>query len=268
METVAQNSVSNVPRPPPPLGSGSPGYLSIFVGAPTLFDPGNNYGGDGGPAINASIGFPIGIAVHPSSGDVVFADQNNNIIWSVSSSSGTISVIAGQYGNSALSDNMTFANATGLNGPVAVAYDNSTNLYIVDSKNNLIRCVNPLGTITTIAGQIGVTTGSFSGDGQLAIHAGIKLVNGYDTVSQPSSANALFTGIAYYQGSLYFSDCGNRRVRAIDLGTGIITTVAGSGSYPPSTGSTVPGVVPGCLITNIFDGRSVCMFLSQILTKP
>jgi hypothetical protein len=41
--------------------------------------------------------------------------------------------------------------------------------------------------------------------------------------------------LAYWNGGLYTADEGNRRVRLVNLSTGIISSVAGGGSQPPST---------------------------------
>ena len=70
------------------------------------------------------------------------------------------------------------------------------------------------GTVLTIAGTGGGGIGGFSGDGGPAANA---------TLADPS-------GLAIGpDGTLYFSDTSNFRIRAIAPATGIITTVAGNG---------------------------------------
>src|ERR1035438_2785770 len=88
------------------------------------------------------------------------------------------------------------------------------NLYIADSASHAIRMVNAVtGIITTIAG-IGGQEG-YSGDGGQATQAHL---------AYPS-------GIAFDGNHvLYISDTGNNAIRRVDLSTGIITTVAGSGA--------------------------------------
>jgi hypothetical protein len=85
-------------------------------------------------------------------------------------------------------------------------------LYIADSQNNRVRAVN-LGTniITTVAGN-GV--GTFGGDGGPATSANLK---------NP-------TGVAVFGNSLYIADNQNNRIRVVNLLTGVINTVAGTGT--------------------------------------
>ena len=85
-------------------------------------------------------------------------------------------------------------------------------LYIADSQNNRVRAVNTVtGVITTVAGN-GV--GLFGGDGGAATSANLK---------NP-------TGVAVFGNSLYIADNQNNRIRMVNLMTGIITTVAGTGA--------------------------------------
>jgi RHS repeat-associated protein len=84
-------------------------------------------------------------------------------------------------------------------------------LYIAELQNCRIRKVDPQGTITTIAGN---GQRGFSGDGGQATAA--KLNNPGSVALGPD-------------GSVYFSDYGNGRIRKI-APNGVITTVAGGGS--------------------------------------
>lgn len=94
--------------------------------------------------------------------------------------------------------------------PSATAYDSSGNLFIALRDDHVIRKVDTLGTITTVAG-----TGEqgFSGDGGAA------------TAAQLNSPTGLAVDAT---GTLYIADTGNQRVRRV--AAGIITTVAGTGS--------------------------------------
>ncbi|MFO0701660.1 MAG: hypothetical protein U0236_20750 [Nitrospira sp.] len=101
-----------------------------------------------------------------------------------------------------------------LNFPTAVVVDRAGNLYIADTMNHRVRRVDAAtGMITTLAG-----TGQsrFSGDGGPANQAGLNepaaLVIGDDDTK------------------LYVADQSNHRVRMIELRTGIIQTVAGTGA--------------------------------------
>jgi sugar lactone lactonase YvrE len=123
----------------------------------------------------------------------------------------TIDTVAGN-GSPGFSGDGGLATSPQLFEPVAVAFDDAGNLFIADRSNQRIRKIDTSGIITTVAGN---GTRGFSGDGGLAIQA--KLNN-------PSS---LATDSA---GNLFISDSDNQRIRKVDT-SGIITTVAGNGSY-------------------------------------
>ena len=99
-------------------------------------------------------------------------------------------------------------------GPAGVAADKYNNLYIADNDNNRIRRVDAkTGIITTVAGN---GSYAFAGDGGPAISASLKAP----------------TGIAVDPGgNIYIADYNNNRIRKVDANTGIITTIAGNGSF-------------------------------------
>jgi len=84
-------------------------------------------------------------------------------------------------------------------------------VFIADSQNNRVRMINGSGTISTVAGN-GV--GLFGGDGGPATSANLH---------NP-------TGVAVFTNLLYIADNQNNRVRMVNLTSGIITTVAGTGA--------------------------------------
>ncbi len=172
------------------------------------------FSGDGGPATNASLSSPTGVAVD-TAGNLYIAEQNNHRVRKVSTS-GTITTVAGNGSNGSFDDGYSGdggpAADARLNYPSGVAVDAAGNLYIADFFNNRVRKVSTSGTITTVAGN-----GSFgySGDGGPAINAGLAFSYGVavDTV-----------------GNLYIADSSNNRVRKVST-SGTITTVAGNGSF-------------------------------------
>src|SRR5262249_19115769 len=104
------------------------------------------------------------------------------------------------------------ATQASLQGPTRLAAGPDGSLYIVDSGYYRIRKVGPDGIITTVAGN---GTGGFSGDGGPATQAQFNIPS--DVALGPD-------------GSLYIVDRNNYRVRKVGP-DGIITTVAGTGTY-------------------------------------
>jgi sugar lactone lactonase YvrE len=178
----------------------------------------SGYSGDGGPATNAKIRSPYGVAVD-NLGNVYFAQGalENDYVRKISTS-GIISTIAGG-GTSGLGDDGPATNA--VLGPVGVVVDAYENLYISDGFNNRVRKVNTSGIITTVAGG-----GSVIGDGGPATNAKMWLpyaiaIDGW--------------------GNLYVGEDYGARVRMI-TSSGIITTVAGTGSSGYS-GDNIPATI-------------------------
>lgn len=96
--------------------------------------------------------------------------------------------------------------------PSAIAYDAQGNLYLAETGGNTIRRVDAAGVITTIAGT---GTQGFSGDGGQAVAARLDSPEGLALDSNDH---------------LYIADTHNHRIRRVDLTTGLIATVAGSGA--------------------------------------
>jgi hypothetical protein len=109
------------------------GIITTIAGNGTI-----GYSGDGGPATNACLYYPIGITLG-SPGNLFFADENNNRIRKVSVN-GTITTVAGNGSGSYSGDGGAATNAS-LNQPLGVALDGSGNLFIADLLNNRIRKV-------------------------------------------------------------------------------------------------------------------------------
>jgi sugar lactone lactonase YvrE len=168
------------------------------------------FGGDGGPATQATLNFPGAVAVD-GRGNLYIADTMNHRVRKVDAATGVISTVAGT-GQHRCSGDGGPAVAAALNEPAALAVDGRGNLYIADQSNNRVRKVDlNTGVITTVAGT-GET--GYTGDGMPATEAGI---------SGPSGL-ALGPG-----GELYIADTFSGRIRLVDPATGIISTIAGDG---------------------------------------
>ena len=164
--------------------------------------------GDGGPATEAQLSLPFGVAVDRA-GNLYVADLGNHRVRKVDSS-GTITAFAGTgtAGNSGDGGPATMAQ---LRNPVSVALDGSGNHYIADYNNHTVRKVDSSGIITTFAGT---GTAGNSGDGGSATAAQLR-----------NPVSVALDG----SGNLYIGDYKNHTVRKVDS-SGIITTFAGTGT--------------------------------------
>ncbi|HEY6083887.1 MAG TPA: hypothetical protein VIU63_00740 [Nitrospira sp.] len=258
--------------------------------------------GDGGPAVSATLNEPKAVALDRQ-GNLIIADSENHVVRKIDRVTGRILTIAGcvlttgfgfesgpgsrtteerddPFSEVPASGSQAFAHQTDLSGtvryvtngagmvkrfggdqgpalqallnfPTAVAIDVTGDLYIADTMNHRIRRVHGnTGEITTVAG-----TGQprFAGDGGPAVSAGLN---------EPAGLAVDASGI------LYVADQSNNRVRAIDLNTGLIRTVAGTGAAAyngdgiPATEAALAGpsgIALGAdgalLIADTFNGR-------------
>ena len=164
------------------------------------------FGGDGGPAVDASLNFPEGVAVD-GSGNLYIADTQNHRIRQVSLG-GTITTVAGT-GTASFAGDGGPAVAAALNFPTTVAVGAASSLYIADFSNGRVRRVSA-GTISTLAGN-GLF--KYGGDGAAATSA---------FLDQPLGV------AADSDGNFYIADTENHRIRKVTP-DGAITTVAGTG---------------------------------------
>jgi len=164
------------------------------------------YSGDGGAATEARVSFPEGVIV-AADGSVYFADVGNHRVRRVDGETGIITTVAGT-GERGFSGDGGAATEARLWSPGRLWLDRRGGLLIADILNSRIRRVDgETGIITTIAG-----TGEWGDDGPAS----------QAVLSVPGD-------VAYAAGKLYIADYGTRRVRCVDLASGIITTVAGGG---------------------------------------
>lgn len=195
----------------------SSGTISTIAGTFLGFnvvDP-NPSAGDGGLATAAHLNVPLGVAVDMA-GNVYVADAGNNIIRKITMSTGIITTVAGKApGLQGYSGDGGQATAAELYTPYDVAVDASGNLFIADSQNHVIRKITSAGVISTVAGS-GPANAGYSGDG------------GPATTAKLNSPQGVAVDAA---GNVFIVDSGNHAIRKMDAATGVITTIAGSGSY-------------------------------------
>jgi sugar lactone lactonase YvrE len=161
---------------------------------------------DGVPSVSTSLSAPLGVTVDIF-GNVYILDAFNMRIRKVSA--GIITTYAGK-GTEGYSGDGSIANSAQVI-PSGIALDKHGNLYISDASYSVIRKVNTLGIISTIAG-----TGTFghTGDG------------GPATAARIGKPHGIFVDTA---DNIFFADAGNSDIRRISQ-TGIISTVAGNGT--------------------------------------
>ena len=164
--------------------------------------------GDNGPATAARVNLPTTVQ-RDAFGNLYIADRMNHRVRRIDQD-GIITTIAGT-GTAGFSGDGGPATAAQLNQPIGLAVADNGILYITDHGNRRIRRLAPDGTITTIAGT-GVAGGA--GDGGPALQA--QFNNPWAVLLRGTE--------------LYIADRSNDRVRMIDLNTGIITSVAGTGT--------------------------------------
>ncbi len=180
------------------------GVISTFAGTGR---PG--FSGDGGLATHAQLRQPHSIAVDPR-GRLLICDIGNHRIRQVELSSGTIETYGGTGERQPTPDGAP-VKGTPLNGPRTIAIDRDGNLYLALREGNAIYRISP--KTATIHHVAGTGEPGYSGDGGPARAA---------RLGGPK-------GLAYARGSLYVADTENHVVRRIEITTGIITTVLGTG---------------------------------------
>jgi NHL repeat-containing protein len=235
--------------------------VSRVTGATTLVAGNGNigYSGDGGPATQATLDFPGGVAAD-ARGDVYIADRVANVVRKVAPN-GTITTVAGT-GRPGYSGDGHAATSARLNFPGDVAVDAAGDLYIADTDNNAIRKVTPNRVITTVAGgrkgslslPEGVAADSrgdvfitdtansrveeLKTDGSLVTVAGTG-TPGFSGDGGPADQAQLADpfGVAVdAAGNVYIADTENNRIREVSP-DGTISTLVGDGKAANRTGA-------------------------------
>jgi streptogramin lyase len=186
-----------------PLGAAS-AVISTFAG-----NGSKGFSGDGGPAIQAQLNDPTGIARGPD-GALYICDTGNHRIRRVTPD-GRIATVAGA-GQRGWTGDGGPATAAQLNEPYEVRFDAAGHVFWVERLSHTVRRLDSkTGIITTIAGN---GTAGFSGD------------NGPANRAQLSDPHSIGFD---KKGDLFICDVKNHRVRRVDMKTGKIFTFAGTG---------------------------------------
>ncbi|MET7391829.1 NHL repeat-containing protein [Streptomyces sp. NPDC005529] len=167
----------------------------------------SGFGGDHGPAHEAVLCLPVGVAVGPD-GTVYIADMGNHCVRRITGDN-VISTFAGT-GRDGFGGDHGPSHQSLLRCPVGVAVGPDGTVYIADRSNHRVRRIGVDGIITTVAG---IGQKGFGGDGGPADRA---VLSGPRSVAVGSN------------GTLYVADTFNHRVRCITP-DGIVATLAGTG---------------------------------------
>lgn len=175
------------------------------------------FSGDGGPANKAQLNQPHSIALDRLD-NVFICDIVNNRIRRIDPNTGTISTYAGTGARTPAPEEGGLAD-TSLPGPRSIDVAPDGRMYLVLREGNKLFVIDPTsGKLKHLAGtgELG-----YSGDGGQALAA---------KFGAPGNALNGPKGIAYSpDGSLYVADTENHVVRKINLQTGIVSTVVGTG---------------------------------------
>jgi sugar lactone lactonase YvrE len=181
------------------------GVISTFAGTGA---PG--FAGDGGPASRAVLRSPHSVVVDARRKRMLICDVGNQRIREVDLRTGLIQTFAGTGERGATPDGAPLA-GTPLDNPRSIAVDTRGDLYVaLREGNTILRVDRAARTLHRVAG-----TGEkgYSGDGGPARRA---------TFDGPK-------GLAWWRDMLFVADTENHVIRRIDLRSGIVTTVLGTG---------------------------------------
>ncbi|MGB4247196.1 MAG: hypothetical protein WBJ75_05695, partial [Pseudohongiellaceae bacterium] len=161
-------------------------------------------------ATEAFVNNPYGVVVGPDGG-LWFCEVDTGRTRRLDLTSGIVTIVAGNGQKSYTGDGGP-ALAAGFSAPHEIRFDANGHLYVVERDAHVVRRVEmPSGIVSTVAG-----TGEpgFSGDGGPATAAQLR---------QPHS-------IAFdADGNLLICDIGNHRVRLVNMTSGTISTLSGTG---------------------------------------
>ncbi len=206
-------------------------FITTLAGGATSVCPlaSDSYG-DSCPAAQTILSAPAGVAAD-ANGNIYISDSGHNLIrqiapngYSYLYAGGTVcSGATDTYGDGCAATQATFSSPAGL------TVDTSSNLYIADTGDNLVREVAYVaGTITAVAGDGQAGSG---GDGGLA------------TQAQLSGPQGVAVDAA---GDVFIADTGNDGLRIVNQASRTISTLAGV--LGNSGTGTVPGSANGVLL--------------------
>jgi DNA-binding beta-propeller fold protein YncE len=189
--------------------------IAIATGVVTTLAGSNTIGSVDGAGTAASFSVPAGVSISLDASFALVTDLGSNRIRRIEIATGVVTTLAGS--------SLGFADGTGsfaaFSSPFGIAISPDASWALVaDWSNHRVRLLTiATGAVTTMAGS---TSGYADGTGTLA-----KFNNPYAVAISPDGTFALVT------------EYGNQRVRRVVTGTGVVTTLAGSGLVGSADGA-------------------------------
>ncbi|MBA3500872.1 MAG: hypothetical protein M4D80_39490 [Myxococcota bacterium] len=175
------------------------------------------HGPTGALGTDVQLDHPTDLA-QTSDGKVLVMAWNNHKLREIDPATGNVRIVAGA-GAGYSGDGATMMTAL-FRQPKSLELDAAGNMYILDQQNFRIRKIERgTGAMTLIAGN-GMQ--GYDGDGGLAINAKLN----FEAGSNPEPSG----GLVFKGNKLYFADTLSSRVRSVDLASGMIETVVGTGT--------------------------------------
>ncbi|OYY47733.1 MAG: hypothetical protein B7Y56_02790 [Gallionellales bacterium 35-53-114] len=196
--------------------------IVIATGVVTTLAGSGAYGSADGTGPAATFAYPAGLAVN--GGDLYVADTSNHKIRKIVIASGAVTTLAGSGTAGAV--NATGA-AASFNYPRGLSSD-GTNLYVADTDSHKIRkIVISTGDVTTLAGS--------------------GIAGAVDAIISTAASFNYPAGLAIEGTNLYVADSASHKIRKIVIASGVVTTIAGSGTAGSvnATGTSASFLGPG-----------------------
>lgn len=191
------------------------GIISTVAGTPGK----NGYGGDGGPATKGLLNQPHGIVLDRAD-HLYICDPLNNRVRRVDAKTGIISTFAGN-GQAGRAPDQGSLTEIPLTGPRSLEITRDGKWYLALREGNMILLLD--AGKKTAKRFAGTGEKGFSGDGGSALDARFGSLGG-GGLTGPKGLTISDDG-----NTMYVADCENHAIRKIDLRTGIISTVMGTG---------------------------------------
>ena len=199
-------------------------------------------------ATGTSATFNIAKGITGSGNFLYLADTYNQTIRKIDITTGAVTTLAGYAGTTGTTDNATGSSAR-FNYPYSLTTLDGSNIYVSDTLNQTIRVVSAAGAVTTLAGSAG-NAGSTDASGTSA------------KFNYPAGIAIDSTGA-----NLYVADSSNHVIRKVVIGSGAVTTLAGTAGTAGSTDGTGAAARFNTPIGVAIDNAGNLYVTDQVYTK-